>query len=132
MTAASRLSAARLLLVDDDPDIAELMALFLRRRVAELWIAHDGMEGLELWRQHRPDVVVTDQMMPQMSGMEMARLIRAEAPEAAIVLTSAAEADEVRGAEVDQWVPKPVDLAQLIAAIESVLDGCAAADPAVV
>lgn len=79
----------------------------------EVRIAADGAEGLALWRQWQPDIVITDIMMPVMNGLEMSRAIKAEDPEAQIiVVSSSSESHHLREAldiGIDRYVAKPLD-----------------------
>ena len=61
-----------LLYVEDEEEIREQLSRFLRRRVGTLYTAANGKEGLEMFRQHQPDLVITDIEMPIMNGLEMA------------------------------------------------------------
>ena len=58
-----RLKSTSVLYVEDDPDIREQLSQFLKRRVAKLYTATNGQEGLDIWRLHKPEVVVTDIMI---------------------------------------------------------------------
>jgi YesN/AraC family two-component response regulator len=78
-----------LLYVEDDDQIREALAQMVRRSVGALYIAKDGKEGAELFREHRPDIVVSDIRMPKMDGLEMARTILGMDPRARIVFTTA-------------------------------------------
>ena len=88
----------RTLVVDDEDDMRELVRQVVEIANEGLQVvgeAHDGASGLDEWRALRPDVVVVDERMPGMSGLEMARAIRAENPNQCIVLFSAYLNDEV-------------------------------------
>jgi len=102
-----------LLYVEDDESIREQLAQFLKRRVGEFHIATNGAEGLELYRTHRPDLVVSDILMPEMNGLEMAEQIKAIDPNVPIIVTTAFnETDYFLKAiqiGVDNYVLKPVD-----------------------
>lgn len=124
LAAAQRI---RVLFVDDEP--AMLLGL---SDVAEL-AGYDGMtacggaEGLRLFRESAPDVVVSDLHMPDMSGLEMLRLIRADYPDARVIILSG-EADEAeRTALIDAGalcvLRKPIGMDGIIAAIEGAVSG---------
>ncbi|MCX7088666.1 MAG: response regulator, partial [Methylococcales bacterium] len=85
----SNLSFARVLYIEDDLDTREALQFTLENYVAELYLAKNGREGLDLYREHLPDIVVTDIQMPEMNGLAMATEIRALNPEQAIVILSA-------------------------------------------
>jgi CheY-like chemotaxis protein len=106
-----------LLYVEDDEHIRDQLTQFLKRRASVLHVATNGAEGLELYRRHQPDMVVSDILMPQMNGLEMAESIRALNAEVPIIVTTAFnETDYFLKAiqiGVDNYVLKPVDPAML-------------------
>jgi diguanylate cyclase (GGDEF)-like protein/PAS domain S-box-containing protein len=110
-----------LLYVEDDDDIREELARYLRRRAGNLWTAVNGQEGLELFRQHRPDVVVTDIMMPVMDGLRMAVEIKAIDYDTPVVVTTAFNDYDLLlkaiDAGIDKYVLKPIDVESLLEAI---------------
>ena len=110
------------LYVEDDADIRRHLSEFLRRRVGKLYIAENGREGLELWRQHRPEVVVTDIMMPVMGGLKMAELIQRENPSVPIIVTTALNETEsfLKAIDlgIDKYVIKPINTELLLHAIQ--------------
>ncbi|MCF8152482.1 MAG: EAL domain-containing protein [Sulfuritalea sp.] len=110
------------LYVEDDADIRRHLAEFLRRRVGKLYIAANGQEGLELWRQHRPEVVVTDIMMPVMGGLKMAELIQRENASVPIIVTTALNETEsfLKAIDlgIDKYVIKPINTELLLHAIQ--------------
>ena len=82
----------RALVVDDDEDMRDLIRTFIDRSAANVRVsavASDGDEALKLWRDDKPDVVVLDMRMPDMSGLDVAQAILAEDPTQPIVLFSA-------------------------------------------
>jgi DNA-binding NarL/FixJ family response regulator len=88
----------RALLVDDDDDMRFLLRVLIERANEGLEVAaeaSDGIEALDRWRQHRPDVVVLDQRMPGTSGLEVAERMLIEAPDQSIILFTAYLDDEV-------------------------------------
>ena len=112
---------ARVLVVDDDPILRTQIKHLAGKFVSEIKVAVDGQEGLELWRQWRPNVVVTDILMPRMTGLEMSAAIKAEDPDAQIiVVTSDQDSDGLRQAleiGVERYISKPVDMHLLADAI---------------
>lgn len=110
----SELSAARVLVVEDTAPLRMLMQKVIAPLVAEVRVAADGAEGLTVWRAWQPDLVVTDIMMPVMDGLSMSREIRAEDPDAQIiVVTTSSETEHLRQAldiGVDRYVLKPLDV----------------------
>lgn len=111
---AELLCSMSLLYVEDDPDIRAELTQFLKRRVGTLHVAVNGREGLDAWRLHQPDVVVTDIMMPVMDGLEMSDMIKRDNPAMPIILTTAFnETDYFLKAiqlGIDGYVLKPVNL----------------------
>lgn len=83
------LAMMRVLYVEDDPAIQAPLAKFLTRRVKELLLASDGVDGLEKFEQYHPDIIITDINMPRMHGFKMASEIRKIAPDIPIIITSA-------------------------------------------
>jgi len=104
---------ARVLAVDDDIITRVQLQRMLSRIVTEVRIAADGAEGLAMWREWQPDLVVTDILMPVMNGLDMSRIIKGEEPEAQIiVVSSSSEVEHLRQAldiGIDRYVSKPVD-----------------------
>jgi signal transduction histidine kinase len=112
---------ARVLLVDDDPILRAQVGRLAGKFVSEIRVAVDGQDGFEQWRQWQPNVVVTDIMMPRMNGLEMSEAIKAEDPDAQIiVITSDRDAESLRHAlalGVERYISKPVDMHLLADAI---------------
>lgn len=121
------LKSLRLLYVEDDPATREELALMLEPWVATLDVAADGQEGLALFRQHRPDIVVTDIQMPVMGGLAMSAEIRRLAKDQPIVVLSAYNDVEFlfRAIElgIGQYLTKPVNVAQLLGRLAEMADG---------
>jgi YesN/AraC family two-component response regulator len=113
------------LYVEDEPATREEVVEILQRRVREVFTARDGSEGLVLFRERAPDLVVTDIRMPVMDGLMMARTIREEYKGALIIMVTAYSDTpymlEAVDIGIDQYVVKPVKVEKLAAA----LDKCA-------
>ncbi len=109
------------LYVEDEAITREEILQFLKRRVRDVFVARDGNEGLELFRQKRPDLVITDIRMPHLDGLKMAKAIRAFDHEVQIIVTTAhsdaSSMMEAIDAGVDQYVLKPIVMKKLISAI---------------
>src|SRR5262245_24640246 len=104
------MSAGRILIVDDDPQIRRVMLMTLTGQGYEAVDARSGEEALEKLRQTRVDLVLLDMNMPGMTGLETCRLIRAQSEVAIIMLTVRdAETDKVAAldAGADDYVTKP-------------------------
>jgi len=110
-----------LLYVEDDAATRDMVSNMLKKNGFNCIVAENGREGLELYRRHLPEVVLSDIMMPVMSGLEMARKIRVDFPEAQFIfMTAFGESNFILEAidiGVSQYVVKPVDLSKLLAAI---------------
>ena len=108
-----------ILVVDDEPDVAETVARTLRRVQYEVLVVHRGADALEIARQRHPDLVILDIMMPGMSGIEVCQYMRANpelAPIPILFLTARGELnDRIMGFEsgADDYLTKPFDLREL-------------------
>ena len=104
---------ANVLAVDDDALIRVQLQRMLGRIVTEVHVAADGAEGLAMWSEWQPDLVITDVMMPVMDGLEMSRMIKALDPEAQIIIVSSStETEHLRlslDIGIDRYVTKPLD-----------------------
>lgn len=121
----------RVLVVDDEPDLAELLAYNLQREGFDTRVAHDGLKAIEMIDADPPDLVVLDVMMPELSGLEVARRLRRgrHAGLPILMLTARTdEADEVAGfAEgTDDYMTKPFSMRVLLARIRALLRRAAA------
>ncbi len=119
------LKTLTILYVEDDENIRGQLRQFLERRCATLYLASNGEEGLKFFEDYRPDIVITDILMPVMDGLTMGEGIRAICPKAPIIITTAFEEPRFFHRAIDlgvlQYVSKPVDLDIL----ETVLLKCA-------
>jgi two-component system response regulator ResD len=114
------------LVVEDEPTIAEIVARYLRRAHYETRVAADGREALAAAAEQRPDLIVLDLMLPHVNGLDVMRRIRSQAADrvAVIVLTAKGEeTDRVIGLRLgaDDYIVKPFSPAELVARVESVL-----------
>ena len=126
MTALSE-SRPRILVVDDDVDIARFVEMNLAMEGFEVVVAHDGESALEMIAHDCPDLVILDLMMPGMDGVEVTRRLRADAMTSAlpiIMLTAKGQTvDKVLGltAGADDYIVKPFDTLELVARVRSTL-----------
>ncbi|SDQ86995.1 response regulator transcription factor [Microbacterium sp. cf332] len=121
----------RVLLVEDEPDLADPLAYLLRREGFEVEIAEDGPAALEAFDARGGDVVLLDLMLPGMPGTEVCRIIRTTSKVPIIMLTAKdSEVDIVVGLELgaDDYVTKPYSSRELLARMRAVLRRAATAD----
>lgn len=122
MTLHSTKNDISMLLVEDQADTREQLSQMLTAQGYRLLLAENGREGLKLFRSQSPEIILTDIMMPSMSGLEMARLIREEAPGAQIIVMTAFSDTryllEAIDIGINQFVIKPIEFNKLLAAIE--------------
>ncbi len=126
--------AARLLVVDDEPNILELLAASLRYAGFDVATATNGAEALTEARRFRPDLMVLDVMMPDMDGFTVVRRLRGEGTTIPVLFLTARDAteDKVTGLTVggDDYVTKPFSLEEIIARIRAVLRRASGSSPA--
>ena len=114
----------RILIVEDDPDTVKLVTAFLARDGYRMLSAHNGIAGLRLAREEKPDLVVLDLMLPGLDGWEICRAIRQESAVPIIMLTAMVdEEDRLAGLELgaDDYVTKPFSPRELAARVRAVL-----------
>ncbi|MDF5757791.1 response regulator transcription factor [Spongiactinospora sp. TRM90649] len=116
---------ARLLIVEDEPNILELLAASLRFAGFEVATAKAGLEAVAAVQRHRPDLVVLDIMLPDMDGFDVVRRLRGGGTHTPVVFLTARDAveDKIRGLTIggDDYVTKPFSLEEVIARIRAVL-----------
>jgi YesN/AraC family two-component response regulator len=113
-----------LLLVEDEELALKLLATILGKRFPGVAIfpASDGKAGLRVFEEHKPDIVITDINMPEMSGIQMTRRIRLLNPGVKIIaLTAVSKSSDPDVNGMDHYIPKPINFAALIAAISDCL-----------
>ena len=114
----------KILVVDDDTNICELLRLYLTKEGYQVTTANDGEEGLEKFNQLKPDMVLLDVMMPRMDGLEVCRRIRKLGNTPVMMLTAKGETiDKVAGLEMgaDDYIVKPFSPREVVARIKAVL-----------
>ena len=114
----------KIVVVEDDINIAELLRLYLEKDGFEVLIAHDGGEGLRLAEAEKPDLVMLDIMLPVMDGWQVCRAIRKNSKTPIIMLTAKGETeDKVTGLEMgaDDYIVKPFEVKELLARVHAVL-----------
>ena len=116
--------ARKVLIVEDDSNIAELVNLYLKKEGYETMVAEDGGKALDLYRAFRPDLVLLDIMLPVMDGWAVCAKIRETDSTPIIMLTAKGETiDKVAGLEMgaDDYIVKPFEMKELLARVHAVL-----------
>jgi two-component system response regulator VicR len=116
--------AAKILIVDDEPPIIDMLSYNLKQANYEVVIARDGEEAVTQARQEQPDLIILDLMLPRLDGLEVCRILRRERDVPIIMLTARdAEVDRVVGLELgaDDYVVKPFSVRELMARVRNVL-----------
>jgi DNA-binding response OmpR family regulator len=124
------MSKKYVLIVDDDPDLVETVAMMLESKGYEVGKAYDGVEGEEAIKERRPDLLVLDVMMPRKDGYKLCAELKADSKTQdipIILLTAVGEAvpttsythAQGMSTEAEEYIPKPVDTKTLVEAVES-------------
>lgn len=116
--------SAKVLVVDDEPPIIQVLSYNLKQAGYQVFVARDGEEALTQARQHLPDLIVLDLMLPKLNGLDVCRALRRERDVPIIMLTARDdEIDRVVGLELgaDDYVVKPFSVRELLARIKNVL-----------
>ncbi len=115
---------AKILVIDDEPNIRNLVAAYLKPEGYEVYLAEDGPGGLKAARAFKPDIIVLDVMLPGMDGMELLTRLRRESNVYVIMLTAKTEeTDKIVGLSLgaDDYVTKPFSPRELVARIKAAL-----------
>ncbi len=118
------MASGKILVVDDDQNICELLRLYIEKEGFEVVIANDGRKALEMFEQENPDLIMLDIMLPELDGWQVCREIRKKSQCPIIMLTAKGEVfDKVLGLELgaDDYVVKPFEAKEVIARIKAVL-----------
>ena len=126
------MSGKYVLIVDDDPDLVETVAMMLESKGFEVGKAYDGIEGEEAIKKRRPDVLVLDVMMPRKNGYQLCKELKSNkwtSDIPIILLTAVGEAvpttsyshAEGMAMEAEDFIPKPVDAATLVEAVQRLI-----------
>ena len=120
MTGADAYSSKKILVVDEEVDIAELLRLLLDGDRVEVLVAHDGQEALEIVHEERPQLILSDVMMPVLDGRELCRRVRADPATShiTIILMSAAHGQSVGEYGADAFIRKPFDLLEVLEKVD--------------
>lgn len=114
----------RILVVDDDPALADVIAFTLRRAGMDVFLAHNGRDALDQYSRELPDLVILDWMLPDMDGLDVCRKMRCDSNIPIIMLSVRYTDDDVVTAlesGVDEYIPKPFSPRQLVARIRALL-----------
>ena len=123
------MNAEKILVVDDDLNICELLRLYLTKEGYNVIIANDGMSAVTMFQEESPSLVLLDIMLPKLDGWQVCREIRKFSETPIIMLTAKGEVfDRVLGLELgaDDYVVKPFDTKEIVARIKAVLRRSAA------
>ena len=123
---------AKILVIDDDPNICEAVRVYLANEGYEVITANDGYEGVASFKAYNPDLVLLDIMMPKKDGWQVCREIREVSSKPIIMVTAKGEVfDKVLGLEMgaDDYMMKPFDPKEMIARVRAVLRRYQAARP---
>lgn len=118
------MSAEKILVVDDDLNICELLKLYLEKEEYEVVIANDGVSAVSTFKEETPSLVLLDIMLPRMDGWQVCREIRKFSETPIIMITAKGEVfDRVLGLELgaDDYIVKPFDTKEVVARIKAVL-----------
>ncbi len=118
------MSMGKVLIVDDDQNICELLRLYIEKEGYDTRIANDGKAALEVFDEYNPDLIMLDIMLPKLDGWQVCREIRKKSQCPIIMLTAKSEVfDKVLGLELgaDDYVVKPFEAKEIVARIKAVL-----------
>jgi two-component system response regulator MprA len=115
---------SKVLIIEDDPLIVELLKLGLRSEDFDLCVATDGKTALELFRKYQPDLIILDLMLPDMDGAEVCRFIKAETDLPILVVTARGDTSDklnLFALGADDYVVKPFDFDELLARMHALM-----------
>ncbi|MBQ3497798.1 MAG: response regulator transcription factor [Clostridia bacterium] len=126
------MSLEKILIVDDDTNICELLRLYIEKEGFNVIIANDGATAVKMFREQQPDLMLLDIMLPKLDGWQVCREIRKTSDKPIIMLTAKGETfDKVLGLELgaDDYIVKPFDTKEVVARIKAVLRRVGASAP---
>ena len=118
------MASERILVVDDDNNICELLRLYLEKEGYDVILAHNGGEAVKMFQELSPDLMILDIMLPVLDGWQVCREVRKFSEKPIIMLTAKGETfDKILGLELgaDDYISKPFDTKEVIARIKAVL-----------
>lgn len=116
----SDLRSISLLIVEDGEDIINIMDRTFKMLVREIFLAKDGKEGLQSFKDNKPDVILTDLRMPRLNGVDFIKQVREENPDIPVIMITAYEYDLTEDDKkyMDAIFPKPINFMNLIQSID--------------
>ena len=114
----------KILVIDDDSNITDLLKMYLEKEGYEVKTAADGQEGLTTFKMYEPDLVLLDVMLPRKDGLQICREIRDHSSKPVIMISAKGETfDKVLGLELgaDDYIVKPLDMKEVFARVKAVL-----------
>ena len=114
----------KILVIDDDINICDLLRMYLEKEGYEVRTANDGVEAMTVFRMYEPDLVLLDIMLPKKDGWQICRKIREQSSKPVIMISAKGETiDKVLGLELgaDDYIVKPLDMKEVFARIKAVL-----------
>ena len=114
----------KILVIDDDINICDLLRMYLEKEGYEVRTANDGVEAMTAFRMYEPDLVLLDIMLPKKDGWQICREIREQSSKPVIMISAKGETiDKVLGLELgaDDYIVKPLDMKEVFARIKAVL-----------
>lgn len=126
------METGKILIVDDDQNICELLRLYAEKEGYTVALAHDGRKAVECFEHENPDIILLDIMLPELDGWQVCREIRKKSQCPIIMLTAKGETfDKVLGLELgaDDYVVKPFETKEVLARIKAVLRRSGKQDP---
>ena len=125
-TEKSLLQNLRVLYVEDEDDTRYELSKIIKRRVGKLFIAKNGLEGIESFTENQPDIIITDLKMPNMDGIEMIKRIRELGGNTPVIIISAlSDSDTILNAidiGIVKYIVKPVDTSELVETMEGLAE----------
>ena len=115
---------SKILIIEDEPAIVELVTLYLQKNGFEVIAAYDGLEGLVMVKREQPELVILDLMLPELDGWEVCKRLRQDSDIPIIMLTARGDdVDKIVGLELgaDDYVTKPFNPRELVARVKAVL-----------
>lgn len=112
----------RILIIEDERTVRDMLALHLRNEGYEVLSAEDGLSGLRLAREHSPDLILLDLMLPEMDGLSLTRVLRRDSDVPILMLTArGTEMDKITGLETgaDDYVVKPFSMGEVLSRVRA-------------